>query len=278
MLTPERIKKIESFVYARPRSIDEIAKFIGKNWRTADRYVEEIAREYGTLAVHVFRAGSRGALKIVFWKSFESAGKSVFQEQLEHDILVGKTKEDFLAFDIFQYVSDAHKSATIQSVPREESTNSHDFAEKLRATQKQLLLFSGNLSFINLKYEGREIFNELELLVKRKVSIKILCRVDVASLHNVERMLALNFKYGTELVEIRHRTQPLRASISDGKLIRLKEVKEPTGRIRELNKKTFIFYTIKDKDWAEWLSRVFWKMFSVSIDANRRVEELKKLK
>ncbi len=278
MLTPDRIKQIESFVYQRPRSIDEIAKFLGKNWRTADRYVEEIAKEYGTLAVHVFRAGSRGALKIVFWKSFESAGKSVFQEQLEHDILAGKTKESFSAFDIFQYISESKRNAVMQSASREELTDSHDFVEKLRATQKQLILFSGNLSFINLKYAGREVFDELESLVKRKISIKILCRVDVVSLANVERVLALNFRYGTECIEIRHRTQPLRASISDGRTIRLKEVKEPTGRIRELTKKTFIFYTIKDAEWAGWLVRVFWKMFSVSIDANRRIEALKKLK
>jgi len=34
----------------------------------------------------------------------------------------------------------------------------------------------------------------------------------------------------------------------------------------------------KEKEWAEWLSRVFWKIFSVSVDANKRVEALKKLK
>ena len=46
----------------------------------------------------------------------------------------------------------------------------------------------------------------------------------------------------------------------------------------ELNKKVFLFYTIKDKEWVEWFSRVFWKMFQSSISAERRLEEIEKIK
>jgi hypothetical protein len=65
--------------------------------------------------------------------------------------------------------------------------------------------------------------------------------------------------------------------ISDGRTFRIKEIKEPTGRQNELSKKTFVFYNINDKEWSAWLSRIFWKMFSSSIDAGKRIKELRSL-
>lgn len=53
------------------------------------------------------------------------------------------------------------------------------------------------------------------------------------------------------------RWQILRARRSSGTVIRLKEVKEPTGKTNELNRRLFLYYTMKDKDWASWLSRIF---------------------
>jgi hypothetical protein len=94
---------------------------------------------------------------------------------------------------------------------------------------------------------------------------------------NVEKMLSLNSKHGKNLIEIRHNAQPLRGAIVDNKFIRLKEEKEPTGKTNELSKKKLIFYNISDKSWADWLSRIFWKKFSNSIDANKRLEILKQI-
>jgi hypothetical protein len=50
-------------------------------------------------------------------------------------------------------------------------------------------------------------------------------------------------------------------------MIDTNEVVDPTGAdgVTELNKKIFIFYTIKSREWTEWVSRIFWKMFSSSI-------------
>jgi len=118
----------------------------------------------------------------------------------------------------------------------------------------------------------------LDELVKRKVIIKVLCRVDLEGKENIERFLSLNSKYGENAIEIRHDMHPIRGCIIDGKLVRIKEVKEPTGKINELNKKIFIFYNISDKSWIDWLSRIFWKKFSNSLDANKRLEQLKKIK
>jgi len=66
MLNSQTIKDIEDFVYSKPRSIQEIAEHLGKNWRTADRYVEDIEKNFGTISTRVFREGTRGALKIVY--------------------------------------------------------------------------------------------------------------------------------------------------------------------------------------------------------------------
>ncbi len=275
MLNSEIIKKIEDFVYAKPRSVQEIAEHIGKNWRTADHYVYEIEKQFGTIATRVFRSGTRGALKIVYWASIEKISQSVFQERLEQEILRAKRKEDFSGFDIYQYITDKNKEV---SVEKSEEDNIEKLRQLMLGAEKQILLFSGNLSFINLHDKKMDFLDIFDKLFKKNITIKVLCRVDIAGKENVEKMLSLNFKHGKENVEIRHDEQPLRAVIIDNKIVRLKEVKEPTGKSKELNKKLFIFYTIKDKEWAEWLSRIFWKKFSNSIDAKKRLKELEKIK
>lgn len=274
MLNSETAKKIEDLVYSKPCSVQEIAEHIGKNWRTADRYIDEIAKNYGTLSTRVFREGTRGALKIVFWASVEKASHTIFQQKLEQEIERSRRKEDFSAFDIFQFVDKNKKEVEIQD---EEEGNLKRFSEIMLKSEKQLIVFSGNLSFLNLKSKKEDLFDVYEALVKKGVSIKILSRVDLEGKENIERALSLNKKYGRELVEIHHDFHPIRGIIVDNKLIRLKEVKEPTGKIKELNKKVFIYYTIKDKNWAEWLSKIFWKKWSNSLDSNKRLEEIDKL-
>ncbi|MFA5258835.1 MAG: hypothetical protein WC979_09870 [Candidatus Pacearchaeota archaeon] len=278
MLDPTIIKKIEDFVYAKPRSVQEIAIHINKNWRTADRYIEDITKNFGTISTRVFREGTRGALKIVYFSSIDKVSHSVFQEKLEEDIFKGRTKEDFAAFDIFQHVSEKNKLAWVKKGKDESDAGRlEEFEKLLLEAKKQVLFFSGNLSFINFDDGEVKVFEVLEKLIKKGILIKVVCRIDVAGKENVEKLLSLNFKYGKELIEIHHKEQPLRATIVDN-IINLKEVKEPTGREKELAKKTYIFYTIKDKEWSEWLSKIFWKMFSSSIDSKKRLDELNKLK
>lgn len=277
MLDSITLKKLEDFVYIKPRSMQEISHYMGKSWRTADRYVQEIEKEYGTIATRTFREGTRGALKIVYWASVEKLHASVFQEKIEKEIETFKKKEDFSAFDIYQHVTEKDKKAYIEYENGESKTNLEEFREYLESAKKQVIFFSGNLSWINLKDGKINIFDVVEKLVKKKIPIKILCRVDLASLSNVEKILSLNFKYGKELIEVRHAEHPLRGFIVDKIIMRLKEIKEPTGKVHELKNRLFIFYTIKDREWIDWLTRVFWKIFSCSINANKRIEELRKL-
>jgi len=279
MLKQEEIKKIEDFVAQKPRSIQEISEFLDISWRTADRYIEQIHTDLGTLETRVFREGTRGALKIVFLAGIEKVSHSEFQQQLEREIMNGRKKEDFSAFDIFQHIENKNKIARIKKGENESKIGKlEDFTSLLKQAKKQITFFSGNLSFINFNEGNLNVFKILEELVKKGISMKVICRVDLVGKENVEKLLSLNFKYGKELVEIHHREQPLRATIIDNHIINLKEIQLPTGKTKELDKKVFIFYTIKDKEWAEWISRIFWKMFSQSIDANKRLEEINKLK
>lgn len=278
MLDSSVIKKIEEFVYIKPRSMQEIAEHMQKNWRTADRYIQEIEKEFGTIATRTFREGTRGALKIVYWASVEKASHSIFQEMLEEQIMKGRTKEDFFAFDIFQHIKDEEKEARMLEGISEENLELNELKGLLLSAKKQMLIFSGNLSFANFKDDKIDILKVIEELVKKGISIKVVCRVDLAGKENIDRILSLNFKHRKDLIEIRHRNQPLRAVVIDNKVFNIKEVKEATGRKGELNKKVFIFYTIKNKDWTEWLSRIFWKMFSSSVNARKRIEELNKIK
>src|SRR3989344_1562616 len=91
-------------IQQKPRTVQEIAQVIAKNWRTADRYVEIIAEETGLIATSVFREGSRGSLKVVYWNALEKAKGSAYQERLLQKIVQGRRKEDFSPLDIYKFV------------------------------------------------------------------------------------------------------------------------------------------------------------------------------
>ena len=277
MLSNEIVRKIEDFVYAKPRSVQEISEHLNKNWRTVDRYIEEIISEYGTLNRRIFREGTRGALKIIYWAAIEKVSHSVFQKEIEKRIYEGKTREDFAAFDIFQHLPDKNKEVWMKAAKNEiVAGRLGSFKKFLLGAKKQILFFSGNLSFINFDDGETNVFEVLDELVQKGISIKVICRVDIVGKDNIEKLLSLNFKYGKELIEIRHREQPLRATIVDGKMINLKEVRMP-GERGELKNKMIIIYTLKDKEWGAWLSKIFWKMFSHAIGSKKRLQEIDKL-
>jgi len=277
MLDNKTIQKIEKLLAIEPRSINEIAISLNKNWRTIDRYLKQIEEEYGTIFTKTFRGGTRGALKVAYLATQQKISNSSFQLELEEKIINSRRKDEFSAFDIFQFVPNKNKLVIIEDSISAAGTNLKELVEILRSTKKELKLFSGNLSWINLKLGNIDLFSELEKIVKRGIRVKVLCRIDLEGIKNIKKVLELNYKYGKELIDIRHREHPIRAFVIDNKTIRLKEIKEPTGKIKELDKKKFIFYTIKDKEWAEWLGKIFTKLFNSSIGSEKRLIELNKL-
>jgi hypothetical protein len=277
MLTKEVIRKINEFVYQKPRSIQEIANLLKVNWRTADRWVRKIESEEGTISTRVFREGTPGALKIVFWNPMEKFHASEVQERLLKIIEVGRFKQDFSPSEIFQFVDKRKKKLKVMTEKEYYSdSNFKDFINRLKRAKRQNLFFSGNLTFINYSYEGITALKVIEKLAERKVASKALTRVEWAGIDNIRKALAINKRVGWDAIEIRHCYQPLRATLTDNKMAVLRETLNPENYQKgELKEKLYILYYIYDKDWIEWLQRIFWHLFRSSIDAKKRMEELK---
>ena len=60
MLDAKTEKRLLSFVKEKPRTVQESAQLLKKNWRTAEAYLQKIAAETGQIAFRTFREGTRG--------------------------------------------------------------------------------------------------------------------------------------------------------------------------------------------------------------------------
>jgi len=263
MLQKEIVTKVLDFVRSEPKTIQDIALLLDKNWRTADRYVEQIAQETGMIGTKIFRKGSRGALKLVYWNALEPGKGSAYQERLLQTIMTRKRKEDFSPLDIFQFVSgDA----------RDVGHGETDFAGLVKKAEQQVLFFSGNLSWVDTASN-----KALQALAQKHISLKILTRVDLVSKQRVKTLLAMNHRYGRDVVDIRHCEQPLRGMIVDNLVLSMKETLSPQQH-RELKETVYLSYLIKDKEWILWMQRVFWQLWNQSIDAHTRVTALEEIR
>jgi hypothetical protein len=276
MLDSKLIKKICDFVYIKPRSIQEIAMHIQKNWRTADSYVDRIITEQGNLSVRTFREGSRGALKIVYWTNVEKIHSNDFQDRLFKKIETAKDKKDFSPFDIYQYVDPNNRRAFLEQQSEYTVTSKQDLISAMRKTEKQLLIFSGNLSWVNAVQDKKKIIDIFEELASRNISIKVLCQVNLESIKNIQKLLELNNKLHKNNIEIRHCEQPFRAFAVDDKFVRFKESRN-VENVKKNTGKTYIFYEISDEEWIEWIQKVFWNLFSTSISAENRIKDIESI-
>ncbi|MFQ5648024.1 MAG: hypothetical protein ACE5FW_02200 [Candidatus Aenigmatarchaeota archaeon] len=273
MLDSSIVKKINDFVYLKPRTVKEVAELLSKNWRTANRYVEAIARETGSISIRTLRGGTRGAIKIVYWNNTERIHSFEFQERLLKRI-EGRKKTDFSPFDIYQYVDEGRRKAVLLNLKgRGDRVRDH-----LEGTQKQVLSFSGNLSWINTKEKGKKLLDVLEGMAKKGISIKVLTRVTVDSMNNVKSLLGINDSLGKNAIEIRHREHPLRGFVIDDSLARFREMKDPSGYEKgELDERILLFYEVTDPEWVAWTQKVFWHMFRSSIPAEKRMKDLESI-
>jgi len=274
MLEQATIKKINEFIHAKPRTVQEIALLLKVNWRTADNYVQKIEAHEGTISSRTFRSGTRGALKIVFWNNTGLPGASEVREHLLKQIEAGRHKMDFSPSEIFQFV-DKNKGKIIKL--RESEYNSKEnlnrFLKHLAAAEQQILFFSGNMTWSKMANHDKEIRDLLENLSRKKVSSKILTRVELAGIDSVRDILALNSRVGWDAVEIRHRYQPLRCTIIDDKVAVLREDLDPADYApKELDEKVSLVYFIYDQEWIDWLQKVFWHLFRPAVSAKRRME------
>jgi hypothetical protein len=273
MLEKPVVNKILDFVRVKPRTMQELSVHIEKNWRTAERYVEQIAQETGLISARTFREGTRGALKIIYWNALDTKTGSSFQQRLFENVIRGRKKEDFHPFDVYQFADEKQRTAYLE-VTEFSKHKDIRFDKLMLQAKHQVLFFSGNLSWMEL---GPHMDKTLEALAQRGVMIKVLTKVDLTSQKNTQAMLDLNHRFGKDVVEIRHCEQPLRAIIIDDELMNLKEVLSPTIT-REVKQQQFMFFLIKDPEWINWMQKVFWHLWGQSVDAQKRLDTLLTLK
>ncbi len=272
LIQKETKDSILQLIQEKPRTVQEIAQSIHKNWRTADRYIELITQETGLISTRIFREGSRGALKVVYWNALERGKGSAYQERLLTRIVQGKRKEDFSPFDIYQFV-DKDKRQLFLEHQEFLTPELIRYDTMLAKAQQQVLFFSGNLSWMEL---GPNLRTVLEQLAAKKVRIKVLTRVDITSQKNTQEMLSVNLRCGWDAIEIRHCEQPLRAVIVDNTILSIKEVMSPQF-CREIKEKSFLFYLIEEQEWISWTEKVFWHLWGQSIDAQERLKALESI-
>jgi hypothetical protein len=275
-LTPHITNQIKELVYKKPRSISEIALALDKNWRTIDRYVEQIMQNSGELKTTTFRGGTRGALKIVYWNNNEHIYASDVQKELFAKIELGIEKTDFSPLDIYQYIASEKRTAYYEEISDESKYQYRleNIITYFENTNREILIFVGNLRFLNFKIKQKTILQHLENCVKRGVSIKIITNVNIIDKENVSNLLSLNIGLAQPLVVIKHAIFPLRCYIFDDSVVRFSETVTGDGRLGHPKIKIACYYELRDTEWILWLQKIFWKEFQKSIPANMRIETL----
>ncbi|MFH1637126.1 MAG: hypothetical protein ABIB71_01745 [Candidatus Woesearchaeota archaeon] len=270
-------KNIIDFVKPEPRTVQEIAKKIKKSWLTADSYVKQIKDKTGLINIKTFRKGTQGALKLVYYSHPESLIGDEVKENLFVQIKRGYKKEDFDFMEVFQFVPEKKKRFSVEEYDKEDHSRALYQSQLLRQATDSIYIFSGNLSFLKENDKKQSALMLIEELLKRKVVIRILCRVNIASVANIKLLSRLMIKY-PRLIEARHCYHPLRGFIIDSKIARFKnEEKAENYRKGELERNMKIYYEVYDEDWILWLQKVFWSMFRGSIDLESRMKEVRKI-
>ncbi|MBT3297344.1 hypothetical protein HN385_00310 [archaeon] len=274
----EIAKKILEFVSTEPKSIQEVAKCIEKSWKTADKYLGELKETNPELQIKVFRKGSHGALKVVYLKSTMKKSGDQLRDRLFNDYLVGKVKDDFDVMEFYMQVNSDKKEMVIEEYQESDISQKQDLIKHLKNCDRTLYVFSGNLSWINVKENGILMLDVLEKMVKRGIKIKVLCRIDAASIRNIHKLKSLDHKHNTDLIEVRHQRHPLRGFIFDDTMLRLKE-EIRLGRYKkgEIDNNLRIFYDIHENEWINWLKNIFYYSFNSAMDLASYEEMIKKV-
>jgi hypothetical protein len=273
MALTEKIKKqIIEAVKKEPLSIQEISRIINKSWITTEKYVIDIAKTTGLIKIKIFRKNSKGSLKLAFYNY--GLSNNNLKDKLFNKIVIGRDKEDFDFLDIFQFIPNNKKSTFTEVYKNKSGYYKAYISTALERAQESFLYFSGNLSFLSIQENNKPISYFIEKALERGVIIKIITRVNISSLKNIEKIESLFLKYGNNL-EIRHNYQPLRGFIVDNDYARFKN-EEVVARYKEgeLDKNIRIFFEIFDEDWIIWLREVFWQIFNSGSDYNLRRAEL----
>ena len=274
-LSEEEIQTILRMVQKEPRTVQEIAQTIDRSWVTTEKYLQELKEKTGQISLKTFREGTQAALKIVHYSDSTLTIGDEVKQALAQQIITGKQKTDFDFMEIFQFVRENEKRAHTYDSLKPESSIAKETANN--PAKETAFVFSGNLSYISYNYKGRNMVDMIEGELEAGAHIRILSRVNMSSLSNIEKVSHLLVKYPNQF-EIRHRYQPLRGVLVDGKFARFRnEERMENYREGELEKNTRIYYEITSNEWITWLESVFWSMWRSSIPYDQRIKEIQKI-
>lgn len=273
LLSKQDSEKILQFVKREPCLIQDLSRHLDKSWVTTESYVNKIAKETGLIRMKTFRSGTRGAIKVVYWNYAESAQSDEIRGKLFERIKSTYSKEDFDPLEAYQHVPQGKGNVFVEIFDPATLASKKSLIDFFEHVESELLVFSGNLSF--LRYP--EIKQSFSGLLKRGVQTKLLCRVDIGTLENLKNIEDLLNRFPKQF-EVRHSRQPVRGFIVDGKTVRLKEERTPADfKEKEVSKNIRVLYEIYDSDWVSWFQNVFWYLFRTSVNYTERVAALEKV-
>lgn len=277
VLRQEDTRKITSFVKKEPRTIQDIARFIHKTWVTADSYVEKIKQATGQIETKVFRKGTQGAVKVVYWNYEEAVEHDEIKKNLYDRIRLGIHKNDFDPLEIYQHVPKGKKKAILGPLTFPQISSKQSLLRSFNEAEQELYCFSGNNSWMSFIEDGIPVLRGMEGALKRGVTIRILARVDLGSMAMLNSISRLLHDY-PETLAIRHARHPLRGWIVDNARSRLIDVQKTRNyKEGELKADLRVFYEWTDPEWTFWLQQVFWNLYRQAPPAKERIEELKEI-
>ncbi len=276
VLTKTISEKIISFIKKQPCLIQDVANYLDLSWVTAERYIQKIEKESGIIKTKTFRKGTQGAIKLVYYNYSESTQADEVQKKLFNVIISQSNKKYFDPMEIFQYVDEDKSKAFYETYKDPSISSKQKLIPLLRSAKEELFVFSGNMSFMNMVENKIKIMDIIEEVLKKGVHIKILTRIDFASLDNLSKLNPLLKKY--KHLEIKHTFQPLRGFIIDSNLVRLKDEKEKGNfKKNELNQNVRVFYEFYEQEWIDWLKNVFWYLYRNSLNYVERKKVLERI-
>lgn len=278
VLTQETIDSIKTFVFNRPRAINEIAQYLNINWRTADRYVKKIQEQTGHIQTHTFREGSRGSLKVVFWSNTDKIYSSDLQEKIFNHIERGINKQDFSPIEIYEYVDPSKRDAYYEKITKEYQFNIHTLYPLINNAKQEIFMFMGNCAWIHFSYQKQTLLQAITAAAKRGVIIKILTNVTFLDKDNLYPLLGINRQLGKQVVQVRHEVTPLRSFIFDEHTAKFSEVQVPQNRPGQPKQSFGLYYAIFDEQWIAWLKSLFFKKFQLATPAQKRLDALESIR
>lgn len=271
----EALRIIES-VKEEPRTVQDIARLIGRSWVTADNYLKKVEDRTGLIKVKTFRKGSHGALKVVYYPAKGNTTTDEIKKRVAGQIMQGKLADDFDCMELFQFIPENKKKVFIEEYDESEydtKRNNPEIFDLYNKAENAVYSFSG-YSYLGMRKDDLSMVEMIESLLKRKVSIKILAPITIHSITHLTKLEPLIARY-PNLIEIRHCYQPLRGFIIDDKIIRLKN-EESLKESKSLSKAT-IYYEIYCDQWISWMTKLFWQLFRSSLDYSLRVKEIRRI-